>query len=148
MLLNPWWFPLGLLFQPSRSPSDCLIVTTKSHQELMCCGELSAASSVPKLGDLYKTSARISNWNSPRTASLELSLLRSVLTDSFYGESGDVISVLERLNLPFIVAIRSNHGVLVAPGKNCALNRAAWLCSAAISSTTRNALYPGVVVHM
>lgn len=29
-----------------------------------------------------------------------------VLADSLYGESGDVIRALERLNLPFIVAIR------------------------------------------
>lgn len=45
-----------------------------------------------------------------------------VLTDSLYGESGDVISVLERLKLPFIVAIRSNHGVLVAPGQKVRYN--------------------------
>ena len=37
-----------------------------------------------------------------------------VLADSLYGESGDVIRELERLKLPFIVAIRSNHSVLVA----------------------------------
>jgi SRSO17 transposase len=42
-----------------------------------------------------------------------------VLADSLYGESGDVIRMLERLNLRFIVATRSNHGVLVAPGQNC-----------------------------
>lgn len=46
-----------------------------------------------------------------------------VLADSLYGESGDVISVLERLKLPFIVAIRSNHGVLLAPGQKVRYNR-------------------------
>lgn len=35
-----------------------------------------------------------------------------VLADSLYGESGSTfISVLEKLELPYIVAIRSNHGV-------------------------------------
>ncbi|MEH2082877.1 MAG: hypothetical protein V7K89_23735 [Nostoc sp.] len=39
------------------------------------------------------------------------------MADSLYGESGDVIRVLEKLNLEFIVAIRSNHGVLM-PAKS------------------------------
>lgn len=34
-----------------------------------------------------------------------------VLADSLYGESGDVITILEQLNLEYIVAIRSNHKV-------------------------------------
>jgi SRSO17 transposase len=46
-----------------------------------------------------------------------------VLADSLYGESGDMISILERLNLPFIVAIRSNHGVLVALLQKVRYNR-------------------------
>jgi SRSO17 transposase len=46
-----------------------------------------------------------------------------VLADSLSGESGDVINVLNRLNLRLIVAIRSNHGVLVAPGKKVRYNR-------------------------
>lgn len=46
-----------------------------------------------------------------------------VLADSLYGESGDVINLLERLKLPFIVAIRSNHSVLVAPGQKLRYNR-------------------------
>ncbi|MGL4619502.1 MAG: transposase, partial [Chroococcidiopsis sp.] len=46
-----------------------------------------------------------------------------VLADSLYGESGDVIRELSRLKLPFIVAIRSNHSVLVAPGQKVRYNR-------------------------
>lgn len=73
-------------------------------------------------GDVYKTKPELAveilqelqAWN----FQIEL-----VLADSLYGESGDVISVLERLNLPFIVAIRSNHGVLVAPGQKVRYNR-------------------------
>jgi SRSO17 transposase len=42
--------------------------------------------------------------------------IKLVLADSLYGESGDVVACLERLQLKFIVAIRSNHGVLMAPG--------------------------------
>lgn len=56
-------------------------------------------------GDAYKTKPELAieilqelqAWN----FQIEL-----VLADSLYGESGDVIRVLERLNLPFIVAIR------------------------------------------
>lgn len=42
--------------------------------------------------------------------------IKLVLADSLYGESGDVIRVLEQLKLEFIVAIRSNHGVLMPAG--------------------------------
>jgi SRSO17 transposase len=37
--------------------------------------------------------------------------IKLVLADSLYGESGDVIRCLEKLELEFIVAIRSNHSV-------------------------------------
>jgi SRSO17 transposase len=40
-----------------------------------------------------------------------------VLADSLYGESGDFIAALENLGLQFVVAIRENHGVLMAPGQ-------------------------------
>lgn len=46
-----------------------------------------------------------------------------VLADSLYGESGDVVHELQRLKLPFIVAIRSNHGVLVALLQKIRYNR-------------------------
>ena len=40
-----------------------------------------------------------------------------VLADSLYGESGDCISVLEKLHLKYVVAIRSNHGVWLPAGQ-------------------------------
>lgn len=40
-----------------------------------------------------------------------------------YGESGDVIGVLSKLKLPFIVAIRSNHPVWLLPGQRVRHNR-------------------------
>jgi SRSO17 transposase len=36
-----------------------------------------------------------------------------VLADSLYGESHPFVGLLDRLNLPWIVAIRSNHGVIM-----------------------------------
>jgi SRSO17 transposase len=46
-----------------------------------------------------------------------------VLADSFYGESSDFIRTLRRFQFPFIVAIRSNHGVLVPKGQRVRYNR-------------------------
>lgn len=73
-------------------------------------------------GDVYKTK--------PQLAVEILQELQAwcfqielVLTDSLYGECGDVISALEGFNLPFIVAIRSNHGVLMPPGQRVRYNR-------------------------
>ncbi len=49
--------------------------------------------------------------------------IKLVLADSLYGESGDVIEILEQLKLEFIVAIRSNHGVLMPAGSRKRYNR-------------------------
>ncbi len=46
-----------------------------------------------------------------------------VLADSFYGESSGFISTLRRLSLPFIVAIRSNHGVWMPKEQQIRYNR-------------------------
>ena len=75
-----------------------------------------------------------------------------VLTDSLYGECSDVINVLDRFKLPFIVAIRnkrearcprllkfrSHHGVLMPQGQKVRYNRAARIYSSTISSPARN----------
>ncbi len=50
-------------------------------------------------------------------------VIERVLADSLYGESGDVISLLHQLQLPYIVAIRSNHGVLMPKGQRVRYNR-------------------------
>jgi SRSO17 transposase len=50
-------------------------------------------------------------------------VIERVLADSLYGESGDVTGVLHQLKLPYIVAIRSNHGVLMPKGQRVRYNR-------------------------
>jgi SRSO17 transposase len=40
-----------------------------------------------------------------------------VLADSLYGESPECIGALQRLNLPYVVAIRSTHAVWLLPGQ-------------------------------
>ena len=49
--------------------------------------------------------------------------IKLVLADSLYGESGDVITVLEQLNLEYIVAIRSNHKVWMFGSERKRYNR-------------------------
>lgn len=66
-------------------------------------------------GDKYKTKPQIAVEIIQEIKEMGLKI-KLVLADSLYGESGDVIGVLEKLNLKFIVAIRSNHGVLMPPG--------------------------------
>ncbi len=50
-------------------------------------------------------------------------VIERVLADSLYGESGAVICTLEKLRLPYIVAIRFLHGVLMAKGQRVRYNR-------------------------
>ncbi len=75
-----------------------------------------------KEGDKYKTKPQIAveiiqelkKWGFK---------IKLVLADSLYGESGDVIRVLEELKLEFIVAIRSNHSVLMPAGSRKRYNQ-------------------------
>ena len=46
-----------------------------------------------------------------------------VLADSLYGESGLFIETLARYNLPWVVAIRSNHGVLMPSSQRVRANK-------------------------
>lgn len=69
-----------------------------------------------KEGDTYKTK--------PQLAAEIIQELREmgfkfdlVLADSLYGESETFISALNKFDLKFIVAIRSNHSVWLAPGQ-------------------------------
>ncbi len=73
-------------------------------------------------GDKYKTKPQIA-VEIIQELKEEGFKIKLVLADSLYGESGDVISVLEKLQLMFIVAIRSNHGVLMPPGSRKRYNR-------------------------
>lgn len=69
-----------------------------------------------KKGDEYKTKPQLAEEiiRELQTFGFNIEL---VLADSLYGESGNVIRALSELKLHFIVAIRSNHGVLVGPGQ-------------------------------
>lgn len=93
-----------------------------------------------KKGDVYKTKPQLAEEIIRELLAFEFKFKR-VLADSLYGESGNVIRVLEELNLNFIVAIRSNHGVLVGPGQRVRYNTGARLPAKAISSSTRATLY-------
>lgn len=50
-------------------------------------------------------------------------VIERVLADSLYGESGDVIRTLQQLKLPYIVAIRSNHSVLMPKSQRVRYNQ-------------------------
>lgn len=65
-----------------------------------------------RAGDKYKTKPQLAVEIIRELQEWGLRI-KLVLADSLYGESGDVIRVLEQLKLEFIVAIRSNHGVLM-----------------------------------
>lgn len=43
--------------------------------------------------------------------------IKLVLVDALYGESGPFISILEEIKLPYVVAIRENHGVWMQRGE-------------------------------
>nr|WP_292739914.1 transposase [Nostoc sp. JL31] len=73
-------------------------------------------------GDKYKTKPQIAIEIIQELKALGFKI-KLVLADSLYGESGDVIGCLEKLKLEFIVAIRSNHGVLMPPGSRKRYNR-------------------------
>lgn len=49
--------------------------------------------------------------------------IKLVLADSLYGESGNVIEILHKYHLSYIVAIRSNHGVWLPRGQRVRYNR-------------------------
>ncbi len=46
-----------------------------------------------------------------------------VLADALYGESGPFIQTLSELGLPYVVAIRQNHGMLLPPGQHIRYTR-------------------------
>lgn len=72
-------------------------------------------------GDVYKTKPQLAEEVIRELQEFGFNI-ELVLADSLYGESGNVIRVLEELKLDFIVAIRSNHGVLVGPGQRLRYN--------------------------
>jgi SRSO17 transposase len=63
-----------------------------------------------KRGEVYQTKLQLAQSIIDELMSLGFKI-ELVLTDSFYGESSSFVGFLDQLQLPWIVAIRSNHGV-------------------------------------
>ena len=73
-------------------------------------------------GDEYKTKPELAVEliHEIQAAGFKVQL---VLADSFYGESGSFIDCVRKFGMPFIVAIRSNHGVLMPSWQRVRYNR-------------------------
>lgn len=67
-----------------------------------------------KAGDEYKTKPQLAVEIIEEVKALGFPIAQ-VVADSLYGESSTFLGALARLKLPFIVAIRSNHGVWLPP---------------------------------
>lgn len=90
-------------------------------------------------GDKYKTKPQIAVEIIQEFQQMGWKI-KLVLTDSHEVESGDVIRVLEKLNLEFIVAIRFNHGVLMPPRSRKRYNRLYCRAAKAFKPSNRNSL--------
>jgi SRSO17 transposase len=75
-----------------------------------------------KAGDEYKTKPQIAVEILQELKAYGFTI-ELVLADSLYGESGDVTGELSQQQLPYIVAIRSNHPVLIPKGWKVRYNR-------------------------
>lgn len=75
-----------------------------------------------KADDEYKTKPQLASEILREVKALGFRV-ELVLADSLDGESGDIISTIKQLGWSYIVAIRSHHGVLVAPGQRVRYNR-------------------------
>ena len=75
-----------------------------------------------KATDEYKTKPQLAVEIIHEVQAMGL-VIERVLADSLYGETWNFISTLETLKLPYIVAIRSNHGVLMPQGQRVRYNR-------------------------
>ncbi len=75
-----------------------------------------------KATDEYKTKPQLAVEIVYEVQAMGL-VIERVLADSFYGETWKFINTLERLKLPYIVAIRSNHGVLMPKEQRVRYNR-------------------------
>ena len=69
-----------------------------------------------KPGDVYKTKPQLAIEIIEELLALGLRF-SVVLADSLYGESGPFVAAWHRLGLPYVVALRSHHGVWMLPGQ-------------------------------
>jgi len=87
-----------------------------------------ATTTFPLLFRIFKPQTRLNGGDVSKTKpQLAIELIeellalgfrfRVVLADSLSGESGPFIAALHRLRLPYVVALRSNHGVWMLPGQ-------------------------------
>ena len=67
-----------------------------------------------KAGDLYKTKPQLAVEIIQELNAMGFNIAQ-VVADSLYGESSTFLGALATMELPFIVAIRSNHGVWLPP---------------------------------
>jgi SRSO17 transposase len=76
-----------------------------------------------KAGEVYRTKPEIAAAMIRTLQAMGFRIER-VLADSLYGESGvPFVNVLYQLKLPFVLAIRSNHSVLLPQGQRVRTNR-------------------------
>lgn len=85
--------------------------SAKSRSTLVCSSvKVFKPRGTLKENDTYKTKIELAS--SIVTELIELGFkIELVLADSLYGEASSFISILDRHKLPWILAIRSNHGV-------------------------------------
>ena len=76
-----------------------------------------------KAGDVYQTKPQLAIEMIEELLALGFRC-SVVLADSLYGDSGPFSSALHRLRLPYVVAIRSSHGVWLLPGQR--VRRTRW----------------------
>jgi SRSO17 transposase len=75
-----------------------------------------------KAGDTYKT--KIDLASSIITELVEFGFkIELVLADSLYGEASSFIRTLDKYQLPWVLAIRSNHGVWLPPEQKVRANK-------------------------
>jgi SRSO17 transposase len=75
-----------------------------------------------KADDTYQSKPTIAN-SLVRTLVQHGFAIDLVLADALYGESGPFLQTLNELKLPYIVAIRQNHGMLLPPGQRIRVTR-------------------------
>jgi SRSO17 transposase len=76
-----------------------------------------------KAGEVYRSKPEIAAGMIRALQAMGFRIER-VLADSLYGESGvPFVNILYELKLPFVLAIRSNHSVLLPQGQRVRLNR-------------------------
>ena len=75
-----------------------------------------------KASDTYRTKPQLA-IELIQTLKQQGFVMELVLADCLYGESGTFVEELFRQHLPFVVALRDNHGVWLGPGEHIRFTR-------------------------